>query len=116
MAPDDTQPLPVDAVEAAIMHVLQAEADARDAVADARSAAVAIDEAARERARRIGLVADRRIAAARAAFGAKTVAEVGALDAQAAALDAAGAPEPDEIARVERAVLALAAAMTGGQA
>jgi len=98
------------------MRVLQAEAEARDAVADARSAAAAIDEAARERARRIGLVADRRIAAARAAFGAKTVAEVGALDAQAAALDAAGAPEPDEIARVERAVLALAASMTGGQA
>ena len=98
------------------MHVLQAEAEARDAVADARSAAAAIDEAARERARRIGLVADRRIAAARAAFGAKTVAEVGALDAQAAALDVAGAPEPDEIARVERAVLALAASMTGGQA
>ena len=98
------------------MEVLQAEAVARDGVAEARSAAEAIGEAARERARHIGLAADRRIAAARAAFSAKTVAEVGALDAQAAALDAACAPEPDEIARVERAVMALAASMTGGQA
>ena len=114
MAPDNPTQLPDDAVDTAIMHVLQAEAAARDAVAGARSAAGAIAEEARERARRITLAADRRIAAVRAAFGARTTAEVASLDARAAALDAADISTPGDVANVERAVLALAASTTGG--
>ncbi|HSQ82163.1 MAG TPA: hypothetical protein VLU54_13700 [Casimicrobiaceae bacterium] len=114
MAPDNPTQLPDDAVETAIMHVLQAEAAARDAVAGARSAAGAIAEEARERARRVAVAADRRIAVMRAAFGARTAAEVASLDARAAALDAAGISTPDDVAKVETAVLALAASITGG--
>ena len=114
MAPDDHKPLPDDAVETAITQVLQAEAAARDAVAGARSAAGVIAEEARERVRRIGVAADRRIAAARAAFAARTAAEVAALDAQASALDVATVSTADDVAKVEKAILALAASMTGG--
>ncbi|MGE5089909.1 MAG: hypothetical protein ACM3QY_12335 [Candidatus Levyibacteriota bacterium] len=114
MAPDNPTQLADDAVETAIMHVLQAEAAAREAVAGARSAAGAIAEEARERARRIALTADRRIAALRAAFGARTASEVASLDAQAAALDAAEVSTPGDATSVEQAVGALAASMTGG--
>ena len=115
MAPDDQKPLPDAAVETAITRVLQAEAAARDAVASARSAAGVIAEDARERVRRIAVATDRRIAAARAAFAARTGAEVAALDAQASALDAATISTADDVAKVEKAILALAASMTGGR-
>ena len=115
MAPENPKLLPEDAVETAIAQVLQAEAAAREAVAVARGEAEEIAEAARERTRRIGLAADRRLAVVRAAFGAKTAAEVASLDAQASALDADRAPTPDEMARVERAVLSLAGSLTGAK-
>lgn len=115
MTPENPKLLPEAAVEAAIAQVLQAEAAAREAVAVARDDAEVIAEAARERTRNIGLSADRRIAIVRAAFGAKIVAEVASLDAQAWALDADRAPTPDEVARVERAVLSLAESLTGAK-
>lgn len=115
MAPENPKLLPEDAVETAIAQVLQAEAAAREAVAVARGEAEEIAEAARERTRRIGLAADRRIAAVRAAFGVKTAAEVAALDAQALAFDADRAPTTDEMARVVRAVLSIAGSLTGAK-
>jgi len=50
----------------------------------------------------------------RAAFDAKTTAAVAALEAQAAALNTIHDLTPAEISTVERAVAALAGAMTGG--
>jgi hypothetical protein len=112
--PDSPKPGSNDAVEASITHVLQAEVEARDAVAHARGEAVALAEQARETARRLGLRTDGRIQAVRAAFDAKATAEVGALEAQATALTARHELTPAEISMVERAVAALAGALTGG--
>ena len=102
-----------DAVEAAISRVLAAENAARDAVVRARREAADLAEQAREMTRRLGLHTDRRLRAVRAAFDARGMAEVAALEDQAAALDAAHEVTPAEVARVERAVAALARAMTG---
>lgn len=115
MPPDSPKLGPNDAVEAAITHVLTAEVEARNAVARARGEAAAIAEQAREAARRLGVHTDGRIHAVRARFDARATAEVGALEAQAAALGAAHDLTPAEVSRVERAVAALASAMTGGR-
>jgi hypothetical protein len=112
--PDSPKPGSNDAVEAAITHVLRAEVEARDAVAHAHGEAEAIAEQARETVRRLGLRADGRIHAVRAAFDAKATAEVAPLEAQAAALNAMHDLTPAEISTVERAVAALAGALTGG--
>jgi regulator of protease activity HflC (stomatin/prohibitin superfamily) len=112
--PDSPKLQSNDAVETAISQVLTAEVEARDAVAHARGEAAAIAEQARETARRLGLRADGRIHAVRAAFDAKTTAAVAALEAQAAALNTIHDLTPAEISTVERAVAALAGAMTGG--
>jgi hypothetical protein len=113
VAPVNPQLQSNDAVEAAIAHVLAAERAAHDAVASARRDAAQIAEQARETARRLALRTDLRLHAVRAAFDAGATAEVGALEAQAAALVAAHELTPAEIASVERAVTALARAMTG---
>jgi hypothetical protein len=105
-----------DAVEAAIAQVLAAENAARAAVARARVEAAEIAEQARETARHLGLHTDRRLRAVRAAFDARGAAEVAVLEAQAAALGAAHDLTPAEVLRVERAVAALARAMTGDRA
>jgi hypothetical protein len=114
VAPDNAKLQSNDAVEAAITRVLTAEVAARDAVAGARSEAVAIAEQARETARRLGLHTDRRIRAVRTAFDAKGTAEVAAMEAQAVALGVPHQLTPVEVARVEQAVAALAAALAGG--
>ena len=101
------------AVEAAITRVLDAEAAARDAIVHARNEALEIAEQARARARRLALHRDERIRSVRAAFERKVAADVAALEAEAAALDARHDLAPAEIARLERAVAALAARLTG---
>jgi hypothetical protein len=113
MAPDNSKRPPDDAVEAAIMRVLEAEASARDAVARTRNEAAETAELAREKARSLRLATDRRIRDVRGAFDARCAAEVAALEAEAAALRAAHDLTPSEIARMERAVTALADAITG---
>jgi len=114
MAPDNSKRPPNDAVEAAIMRVLQAEASARDAIAQARIEAAAIAERAREEARVLRLVTDRRIAKVRAAFDTGCTNEVAALEAEEAALAVAHDLTPAEVSRIERAVASLARALTGG--
>lgn len=103
-----------DVVETSIARVLDAEAAALDAVARARDDAAAIAEQAREEARRIGLRADRRTHAVRAAFAAGVAAEIALLEAEAAALAASHDLTPAEVERVDRAVRATAQALTGG--
>ena len=96
------------------MRVLEAEAAARDAIAQARVKAAEIAEQARETTRALRLVTDRRMGRVRAAFDARCTTEVAALEAEAAALAAAHDLSPAEVARIERAVAALARALTEG--
>ena len=112
MAPDNSKRPPDDAVEAAIMRVLEAEAAARDAIARARVQAADIAEQARQATRALRLVTDRRMGRMRAAFDARCTTEVAALEAEAATLAAAHALSPADVARIERAVAALAHALT----
>ena len=113
MAPDNSKRPPDDAVEAAIMRVLDAEALARAAIARARAEAAEISERAREKARDLFLATDRRIGKVRAAFDAGCTTRVAAIEAEAAALGAAHDLAAAEVARVERAVARLARTLTG---
>jgi hypothetical protein len=112
MAPDSSNRPPDDAVEAAIMRVLEAEASAQEAVARARDEAAQIAELTRERARSLRLAIDRRIRTVRAAFDARCVAEVAALEAESAALGVAHNLTPTEVSGIESAVAALARTLT----
>jgi len=103
----------VDAVEAAIARVLDAEHTARDAVRDAEEEAAAMTEATRATARAVALSTERRIRAVRAAFEARAAAEVAALRTAAEAADAAHELTPAELARLDVAVTSLAALLTG---
>jgi len=105
-------PAVFDAVDAAIASVLDAEHEARDAVAQAGETAAAMTEDARAASRALATRTERRIRSIRAAFEARTAADVAALDA--AATDA-GVPHelaPDERARLDAAVAILAADLT----
>ena len=108
MAFDNSTPRPDDAVGAAIMRVLEAEGMARDSIAQARAEAGEIAERARQAIRAIRLSTDRRLERVRATFEAWCTTEVAELEAQATELDAANDLSPAEVARVERAVGALA--------
>jgi vacuolar-type H+-ATPase subunit H len=114
VAPDNLHSLPDDAIEAAITHVLEAEAAARADIISACSEATEIAEEARERARRLAVHTDRRIHSMRAAFADKATAVTAALEAEAAALGVAHDLTPREVLRVEKAVAALARGLTGG--
>lgn len=107
------RPAPDAAVEAAIARVLDAEHQARDAVGDADGAAAALIEMARASARALAERTEHRIRSVRAAFEAQTSETVAMLGAAA---DAAGA-EHDltavDLARLDIAVTALAAFLTG---
>jgi hypothetical protein len=103
---------PFDAVDAAIASVLDAEHAARDAVTRAGDTAAAMTEEARATSRALAARTERRIRSIRAAFEARTAADVADLDA--AATDA-GVPHqltPDEHSRLDAAVAILAAELT----
>ena len=117
-APAMTNPdrlLADEAVEAAIARVLDAEHDAHDAVRAAERTAAAMAEAARAAARALAERTERRIRGVRAAFEARTAAEVAALDAAAAEAGARHDLTPDELARLDVAVATLAARLTGAR-
>lgn len=104
---------PLEAVEAAIARVLDAERAARDSIDGTQKEAPAKVEAARLAVRGLNDRTERRIRRLRNAFERRIVADVKALDMQAAALESQHASS-SEIARVERAVRALARELTGG--
>jgi len=112
--PDPADDAP--AIERAIARVLDAEVAARSSVDAARAAAAASAEAARAEAQAVAARADRRLRALRDAFERRTSGEVAALDAAAAEAGAAHALGPDDLERVDAAVAALAARLTGGAA
>ena len=104
---------PNDAVEAAIVRVLDAEHAARQAIAATEQAAVATIEEARAAARAVALRTEARIRAVRSAFERRTAAEVAALDAAAAEAALPHALDGDLLARIDAAVAALAARLAG---
>ena len=114
VAPDDLKSVTDDAVEAAIVSVLDAEKAARADIVRARGDATVIAEEAREQVRCLVLRADRRIRMVRAAFAASVASEVAALESEAALLDVVHDLTSAEVLQVEKAVAALAGAMTGG--
>lgn len=98
-----------DRIERAIARVLEAEAAAKEAIADAGARAAAAAEAARASARAVGERTERRLRAVRAAFERRTGATVAALDREAEEASATHVLGAADLARVEAAVAALAA-------
>ena len=109
-----TESLPLDsAAEAAIGRVLAAEREARDAVQACRQAAEAITAQAQLAARRIAECCERRLANARGGFERSVAGAVAALDADAQQMEISRQLSAQEIAAIDRAVLALAEELTG---
>jgi len=98
----------------AIALVLQAEADARRAIAAAQAAGEALKEAARLEAHARRQRTDARLRTLVAAFERDVAARTAALDAQAAGLAQPEPPDPAAQAELERAVARLARAMVTG--
>ena len=96
----------------AIARVLQAEAEARDAVAKCERDAQRVVQTAKARARAISDRADARIASAHTALAGRVAADVERLEAEGAALEAKAGDSPDS-GRLAAAVAALAAELTG---
>jgi len=92
--------------------VLQAERDAREAIAQARDAATHIAEAARAQARAVAERRRDRLARVHAQVDRQLHDRLAAIAAEAQALPVHDDPEAAALARLERAVDALAAALT----
>lgn len=92
--------------------VLDAERQARAAVDAAQREADQIAEAARAAQRRLAERTRLRIARVHEAFAAAVQAELTRIDAQAQALPAHDDPDADDLARLDRALAALAARLT----
>lgn len=102
------------AVDAAMARVLEADREAQRALAAARAEGGRIAEGARAEARRVAERTRERIARVRARVQRGLQAELDALDAQARALPEHAEPDAAAQERLERALRALAAALTGG--
>lgn len=102
------------AVETAIAQVLVAEGAAREAIDAAHEQAARIAEASRAALRASAERTQSRIARLRAACARRADAEVAALRAQADRLAQPPQPHDDDTARIEAAVIRLAARLTGG--
>jgi vacuolar-type H+-ATPase subunit H len=101
-------------VDQAIVRVLQAEQSAREAVAQCALDAEVLRQNARARARAIAERAAERVARAHQWTDAALRSEVERLNRQRAALHQPAPPDPDEPARVARALDRLCAELTGG--
>jgi hypothetical protein len=104
--------VPDSAVESAIAQVLDAEHAAHDAVTAAEAAAAAMIEAARAAGRALAERTERRIGAIRATFERHAVEAVAALDATGHDAESRQDLTPDDQARLDAAVAALAAELT----
>lgn len=103
---------PDDAVEAAIARVLDGEHAARDAIGATQVAAAAMVDAARASARALAERTERRIGAIRARFERHATEAVAALDATGRDAEMRHELTPEDEARLEAAVDALAAHLT----
>ena len=100
------------AADAAIARVLEAERAARAELDRTAIAAAGIVETARDDARSIRERTDRRIARLRERFAAQAAREIAAIEGEIAAQDSVRALDAEDLARVARAVAALAAELT----
>jgi vacuolar-type H+-ATPase subunit H len=100
-------------VDQAIVRVLQAEQAAREAVAQCTAEAERIRQDARARARAIAERAAERVARVHDRTEAALRAEIERLNEQRAALRQPAPPDPDEPARLGRALDRLAAELAG---
>ena len=100
-------------VDQAIVRVLQAEQSAREAVARCAADAERLRQDARARGRAIAERAAERVARVHAWTEAQLRSEIERLNAQRQALLQPAPPDPDEPARVARALDRLAAELTG---
>jgi vacuolar-type H+-ATPase subunit H len=113
MSTTDPRPGDLD-VDAALARVLQAEQAARGAIDAARAEAARMAEQARTHARRYAERARARMARGQAAVERDLQAQLAAIAEQARALPERDEPDPLALGRLERAVQALAAELTGG--
>lgn len=100
-------------VDQAIVRVLHAEQSAREAVAQCAVDAELLRQDAKARARAIAERAAERVARAHRWTDAALRSEVARLNEQRAALQQPAPPDPDEPARVVRALDRLSAELTG---
>lgn len=103
----------IDPVELAIGRVLEAESAARQSIADEHSSAQARLAAARVEALTIAERAEGRLARARRSIESRIAAREAQVDARIRTLRADAAPPSAESARIDQAVAAVAAAITG---
>ena len=101
------------AAEAAMARVLAVEREAREAIARAKVDALHIAEDARGAMRRLGERTERRVRWIVAAFERDCAERIAVIDAEVAKLDVPQSISPDDRARLERAVAALAAQLAG---
>jgi ribosome-binding ATPase YchF (GTP1/OBG family) len=101
-------------VDQAIVRVLHAEQSAREAVAQCAVDAEVLRQEARARAHAIAERAAERVARAHRWTDAALRSAVEQLNQQRAALQQPAPPDPDEPARVARALDRLGAELTGG--
>jgi hypothetical protein len=102
-----------DPADAAIARVLAVEREARDAIARAHADVAQIADQARGAARRLGERTEQRVRCIVAAFERELAAHVAAIDAEVAALDVPQPIAPEDRARLEHAVEALARQLAG---
>jgi vacuolar-type H+-ATPase subunit H len=107
----ETPPTPV---EAALGEVLAAEGEAREAIAECRRRAEALTDAGRARARHIRARTEERIATLRGQADRSVKHRVAALGEETRALTTALVIDDAQRARLDRAIAALAAELTGG--
>jgi vacuolar-type H+-ATPase subunit H len=103
-----------DPVEEAIGRVLDAERAAQEAIAAARTDAQARLAAAHARARLIAERAEARLARARQTVESRIATRATQVEARTRALSAESSPPPAQTERIDRAVAAVAAALTSG--
>ncbi|HEY2188951.1 MAG TPA: hypothetical protein VGH48_10355 [Caldimonas sp.] len=101
------------AAEVAVARVLSVEREARGAIARAQVDASHIAEEARAAARRLSERTEQRVRCIVAAFERDLAARVAAIDAETAKLDVPQPVRPEDRARLERAVVALARQLAG---
>lgn len=104
----------IDPVELAIGRVLDAERAAQEAISGAHIAAQARLAAAHAQARLVAERAESRLARARQSIDSRIAAREAQVDARIRTLCADASPPSAESERIDRAVAAVAAALTSG--
>jgi hypothetical protein len=111
----DPEPPVNDLAEEAIAAVLRAEREARQSIERAQIEAGQVAERARSSARNVAERTERRIRSVVIAFERELAGRLAEIDAEATAIARPHELTTDELAALDRAVHALARALTGAQ-